>query len=371
LIHGHCHPRIQAAIEKALAKGASFGISCELEYQLCEKITKCVPSVEMLRLVNSGTEACLSAIRLARAYTGRDLIIKFSGHYHGHADSFLVAAGSGVATLGMADSAGVSEKTISMTQVAEFNSVESIQQLFKTFEGQIAGVILELVSGNMGVVAPQLRFVQELRRLCTEQKSVLIFDEVMTGFRLSKAGAQGLYSISPDLNCFGKVIGGGLPVGAYGGKKEIMQCVAPLGPMYQAGTLSGNPLGAAAGLASIELMEEDEKYFFQSLDHSASQWANYLRSHIEFKGYEACVAQVGSMLTVFFCGELPQNFTDAKKSHLERFKTFFWSLMERGVYYPPSQYESCFLSSQHQAHVMEAVAEASIDAIDRAFEKVP
>ncbi len=367
LIHGHAHPRINAAIQKALEKGCSFGISSELEYKLCEKIVRAIPSVEMVRLVNSGTEACLSAIRLARAHTGRDLIVKFNGHYHGHADSFLVAAGSGVATLGMADSAGVTSKTSSMTIVAEFNSVESIQTIFRQYGDQIAGVILEVVAGNMGVVAPELEFLRELRRLCDVHKSVLIFDEVMTCFRLSRAGAQGIYFIEPDLTCLGKVIGAGLPVAAYGGKKSIMEKVAPLGPMYQAGTLSGNPLGAAAGIASLEIIEEDEACFYQGLDQAGSQWANHLQAHIDHKGYAASVAQVGSMLTVFFMSERPKNFSQAKACDTNRFKNFFWALMKRGVYYPPSQFEACFLSSQHFANIMEEVAEASVMAIDEAY----
>jgi len=367
LIHGHSHPRIVQAIQSALEKGTSFGVSSELEYRLCEKIVRAIPSVEMVRLVNSGTEACLSAIRLARAHTGRDLILKFNGHYHGHADSFLVAAGSGVATLGMADSAGVTKETSSQTLVAEFNSVDSIQTLFRTYGDRIAGAILEVVSGNMGVVPPTMEFLRELRHLCTQHGSVLIFDEVMTGFRLSKAGAQGVYMIQPDLTCLGKVIGAGLPVAAYGGRKEIMEKVAPLGPMYQAGTLSGNPLGAAAGLASLELIEEDENSFFQGLDHAASHWANHLRSHIEHKSYPASVAQVGSMVTIFFCSDEPSNYLEAKRSDLQKFKSFFGALFERGVYYPPSQFEACFLSSQHASSVMEQVTEASVEALDEAY----
>jgi len=368
LIHGHSHPRIVQAIRSALEKGSSFGVSCELEYRLCEKIVRSVPSLEMVRLVNSGTEACISAARLARAYTGRSLILKFNGHFHGHGDSFLVAAGSGLATLGMSDSAGVTKETSSQTLVAEFNSIESIQNLFKKHGHEVAGVILEVVSGNMGVVLPEMDFLRELRHLCTQHGSVLIFDEVMTGFRLSMAGAQGIYMIQPDLSCFGKVIGAGLPVAAYGGRKEIMEKVAPVGPMYQSGTLSGNPLGAAAGLAALEIIEEDDNSFFQGLDHSTSHWANAMRSHIEYKSYPVSVAQIGSMMTMFFCPDVPLNFKEAKMADLERFKAFFWGLLERGVYYPPSQFESCFLSSQHVSSVMEQVTEASIEALDEAFE---
>lgn len=367
LIHGHCHPEISQSISRALEKGVSFGISCELEYKLCEKIVRSVPSVEMIRLVSSGTEACLSAVRLARAHTQRSLILKFNGHYHGHADFFLVAAGSGLATMGISDSAGVTPESISSTLVAEFNSTEALEAVFKTYGDQLAGVILEVVSGNMGVVAPQPRFLSRLRELCTQHSTVLIFDEVMTGFRLSKAGAQGLYPVQPDLSCFGKVIGGGLPVGAYGGKREIMEKVAPAGSMYQAGTLSGNPLGAAAGVASLELIERGESEFYQRLDSFASEWANHIQAHIDHRSYPAVISQVGSMVTLFFAEKRPENFSEAKAANLESFKKFFWAMIQRGVYYPPSQFEAAFLSSQHESSIMEQVAEATVESLDEVF----
>lgn len=367
LIHGHRHPEIESAIKQAMEDGVSYGVTSSPEIKLCEKIVEFVESVDLVRLVNSGTEACMSAIRAARAYTGKDLIVKFDGHYHGHADSFLVAAGSGLATLGMSASKGVPQSVSERTIVIPFNNREAVEECFKTHGDQIAGVMMEVVTGNMGVVAPDLQFMQALRSNCDKHNSVLIFDEVMTGFRLSKSGAQGLYGFTPDLSCFGKVIGGGLPVGAYGGKKEIMQIVAPLGPMYQAGTLSGNPLGSAAGLKSLELMEEAGDLFFQSLDAKAFEWKSRLEAHIDHHQYPVCVAQIGSMVTVFFRSELPTCYAEAKECDLDQFSQFFWALMKRGIYYPPSQFEACFLSSQHDSEIIERVAQASCDALDEVF----
>jgi glutamate-1-semialdehyde 2,1-aminomutase len=367
LIHGHNHPAIRSAIEEALLKGTSFGITCEKEVELCELMTKSVPGLEMVRLVNSGTEACMSAVRLARGATGRDIIIKFDGNYHGHADSFLAAAGSGVATLQVAGSAGVTPKTLQDTIVLPFNDVSALERAFANFGKKIAGVILEVVCGNIGVVLPELSFLQNLRRLTTETNSILIFDEVMTGFRLSLSGAQGIYGIKPDLITLGKIIGGGLPVGAYGGRADLMKHIAPLGNVYQAGTLSGNPLGAAAGFASLQLLIKNEKDFYQSLDVAASEWKSQLESHIATKGYEACVVQIGSMLSVFFRKEPPKNYDEVKQSDTKRFNKFFWSLMNRRIYYPPSAFEACFLSSAHTEKIMDEVIEGSIEAMDEAF----
>jgi glutamate-1-semialdehyde 2,1-aminomutase len=369
LIHGHSHPTILEAVREELSRGSSYGITCESEIKLCQKIVEAVPSVEMIRLVNSGTEACMSAIRLARAATGRELIVKFEGHYHGHADPFLVAAGSGLATLGTSSSDGVPEAQVKSTICLPFNSVESLELAFQKYGDRIAAVILEVVSGNMGVILPEMEFLQSLRKLCDQSKSLLIFDEVMTGFRLSLAGAQGIYPIKPDLSCFGKVIGAGFPVAAYGGRRDLMQLVAPLGPMYQAGTLSGNPVGTAAGLASLNLILENPNHFFQNLDSAGSEWKAYLEAHITHKSYPVCVEQTGSMLSLFFRPEIPKNFSEAKDAEIHRFKTFFWSLLEDGVYYPPSAFESCFLSSAHDGVVMEKVAEASVRALDRSFSK--
>ena len=368
LIHGHSRSEIVAAVEKALKSGASFGVTCEIEIALGEAIKSAVSTVELVRLVNSGTEACMSAIRLARGYTGRELIVKFDGHYHGHGDSFLVGAGSGVATLHQSESAGVPQSTVERSLVVPFNDREAIKKLFKDYGSRIAAVILEPVSGNMGCVLPDPEFLRDLRRLTTEHKSLLIFDEVMTGFRLGRSGAQGLYAIDPDLSCFGKVIGGGLPLAAYGGRKEIMSSVSPLGPVYQAGTLSGNPLASAAGLASLQIIEKTERDLFPYLDSISSEWKSALQSHIRLKGYPVSVSQIGSMLSVFFRPEPPRNFAEAKESDLPRFKKFFWSLLRRGVYYPPSQYEACFLSSAHGEELMETVADASLKALDEAYE---
>lgn len=367
LIHGHNHPKVIEFVKNTLDKALSFGVSCEVEYQLCAKVREFVPSVEMIRLVNSGTEACLSAARLARAYTKRDYLVKFDGHYHGHGDSFLVAAGSGLATLGVSSSGGVPESVSEKTIVIPFNNIEVLELCFEKHGSKIAGVMMEVVTGNMGVVLPDMKFLSKLRELCTKHSSVLIFDEVMTGFRLSKAGSQGIYQIQPDLSCFGKVIGGGMPVGAYGGKREIMKTVAPLGPMYQAGTLSGNPVACSAGLATLNLIDEDPNLFYQSLDHIGSEWASRLRSHIQHKSYPVSVEQIGSMLTVFFCPQKPTNFSEAKAADLNAFSRFFRALLERGVYYPPSQFESCFLSVAHSDEVMERVAEASLSALDEVF----
>lgn len=367
LIHGHNHPDILEAIKQTLERGISFGVTSKPEVELCEKIVNTVPSVDLVRLVNSGTEACMSAVRLARGFTHRDLILKFDGNYHGHADSFLVAAGSGLATLGTSASAGVPEKSLKSTVVVPFNSEEALEKAFSEYGDQIAAAIIEPVAGNMGCVPPDFKFLHRLRDLCDENKSLLIFDEVMTGFRLSLTGAQGLYSIDPDLTCFGKVIGAGFPLAAYGGRRQVMEKVAPLGPVYQAGTLSGNPLGSAAGLASLELLTQNPKHFYNRLDSQASQWRDHLRAHIQHKDYPVSVQQVGSMLTIFFRSKPPTNFSEAKECDLERFKKFFWALLERGVYYPPSQFEACFLSSAHDEAVMTKVADASISALDHAF----
>jgi glutamate-1-semialdehyde 2,1-aminomutase len=367
LIHGHNHPRIRESITEALRKGTSFGVTGEREVLLAEKMKSFVPGFDLVRLVNSGTEACMSAIRLARGATKRELILKFDGHYHGHGDSFLVAAGSGVAALHESASAGVPQSTVDSTLVIAFNDRQALAKVFDDFKGRIAGVMLEVVCGNMGCVLPDPEFLRDLRRLTQNDGALLIFDEVMTGFRLSRGGAQEIYGIEPDLSCFGKIMGGGLPVGAYGGRRDIMENVAPLGSVYQAGTLSGNPLGAAAGLASLELIEEEGVLFFQNLDAACSEWRSQLEAHIRSKGYPASVNQMGSMLSVFFCPEAPTNYAEAKKSDLNKFKTFFWSMLEQGVYYPPSQFESCFLSACHTGEVIDRVVEVSLSALDKAY----
>lgn len=369
LIHGHSHSEIEAAIHSATKDGTSFGITSEREIRLGQKMKALLPSADLIRLVNSGTEACMSAIRLARGFTNREIIIKFEGTYHGHGDSFLVAAGSGLTAQSSPDSAGIPSNTLANTVVLPYNDSDALERAFQQFGEKIAGVMLEVVCGNMGVVLPEYDFLSSLRRLCTQYKSVLIFDEVMTGFRLAMGGAQEIYGVSPDLSCYGKIIGGGLPVGAYAGRKEIMEMVAPLGSVYQAGTLSGNPLGAAAGLASLELIERDRKNFYQKLDYYSNEWADALNAHIESKSYPVCITRAGSMFTVFFTPKSPGNFTEAKMCDLERFKRFFWSLLNQGVYYPPSQFEACFLSACHDSNVMGRVIEASCNALDEAYAK--
>ena len=369
LIHGHAHPEIERSISEATRDGTSFGVTSEREIRLGQKMKALLPRADLIRLVNSGTEACMSAIRLARGYTKREVIIKFEGTYHGHGDSFLVAAGSGLTAQPTADSAGIPASTLTNTLVLPFNDVQSLKEVFQRSGDRIAGVMLEVVCGNMGVVLPDFDFLRALRSLCTEHKSVLIFDEVMTGFRLALGGAQEIYAVEPDLSCYGKIIGGGLPVGAYAGKREIMEMVAPLGPVYQAGTLSGNPLGAAAGLASLELIERDRKYFYQKLDSYSHEWADALNAHIESHSYPVCVVRAGSMFTVFFRESAPKNFAQAKTCDLERFKKFFWSLLNQGVYYPPSQFEACFLSAIHDSSVMSRVISASCRALDEAYAK--
>jgi glutamate-1-semialdehyde 2,1-aminomutase len=367
LLHGHNHPRIKGAIEEALAHGTSFGVTCEKEIELAEMITKSVSSCEMVRLVNSGTEACMSAIRLARGATKRKIIVKFDGHYHGHSDSFLIAAGSGAATLHVSGSAGVTKELIKDTLVIPYNNIEELEKVFKDHKDQIAAVVLEVVCGNMGVVLPQPGFLSKLRSLADQSKTLVIFDEVMTGFRLAKEGVESIYGIRPDLICFGKIIGGGMPVGAYGGKKDLMQQVAPLGPVYQAGTLSGNPLAAAAGWASLKVIEEEGSEIYSALDKKGVLWKDELQTYIQMKGYPASVTQMGSMLSVFFREIAPKNFDEAKKADEEAFKRFFWSLMEQGIYYPPSAFESCFLSTAHDDAVMEKVVNSSKRALDDAF----
>jgi glutamate-1-semialdehyde 2,1-aminomutase len=362
LILGHRDERVLQAIESALKNGFSFGITSEPEVLLAEKICSAVPSMEMLRLVSSGTEACMSVIRLARAFTKRRLILKFDGHYHGHADSFLIAAGSGLATLGLEDLKNQHLETI----VIPFNDVEALQACFQKYGELLAGVILEVVTGNMGVVLPDPHFLKELRHLCSKSGSLLIFDEVMTGFRLSWRGAQGIYSIDPDLSCFGKIIGGGMPVGAYGGRRDIMSHIAPLGSVYQAGTLSGNPVACTAGLRTLEIIEAEGNLFYQKLDSMTAQWASELKAHIHHRSLPVSIVQMGSMLSIFFRQKPPRNFQEAKESDIDRFNKFFWALIDRGVYFPPSAFESCFVSIVHD-QVLEPLVEASLSALDEVF----
>lgn len=361
LISGHAHPKVVEAIQQAALKGTSYGAPSPLEIELAQSIMEFMPNLEMLRFVNSGTEATMSALRLARAYTKRDKIIKFDGCYHGHADMLLVQAGSGVATLGLPDSPGVPAQTAAATLVANFNDIESVQALFKQNPDQIAAIIVEPVAGNMGVVPPVPGFLEGLRAITEREGALLIFDEVMTGFRVHKGGAQALYNIRPDLTTLGKVIGGGLPVGAYGGKREIMQMVAPSGPMYQAGTLSGNPLAMSAGVAALSLIR-DEKVWEQ-LEARARQLETGIASAAQKAAVPVHQTRVGTMFTTFFSEIEPRDWNSVKIADKVRFGKFFQKMLENGVYLAPSQFEAGFLSTLHD----ERVIDATIDAAEKAM----
>jgi glutamate-1-semialdehyde 2,1-aminomutase len=361
LITGHAHPKVVEAIQQAALMGTSYGAPSPLEIELAKRVMNFMPNIEMIRFVNSGTEATMSALRLARAYTKREKIIKFDGCYHGHADMLLVQAGSGVATLGLPDSPGVPVAVASDTLVAQFNDLESVEALFKKYPDQIAGLIVEPVAGNMGVVPPQPGFLEGLRKLTAKYGAVLIFDEVMTGFRVHKGGAQTLYNIKPDLTTLGKVIGGGLPVGAYGGKKEIMQMVAPLGPMYQAGTLSGNPLAMSAGIAALDLIW-DEKIWAQ-LEKSASRLEAGISSAAKNAGVPIQQTRVGTMFTTFFSETKPLGWNTVKVADKIRFGKFFQKMLENGVYLAPSQFEAGFVSIMHD----EKIIDETISAVTEAF----
>ena len=345
LILGHAHEEILEAIRKAAEKGTSFGAPTEMEIQIAEKIIELVPSVEMVRLVNSGTEATMSAVRLARGYTGRDNRIKFEGCYHGHGDSFLIKAGSGALTLGEPNSPGVPADFARNTLTADFNNTDSVEQLFNTYSTEIACVIVEPIAGNMGVIPPAKGFLEKLRQLCNQNKSLLILDEVMTGFRVHPGGAQALFNITPDLTTMGKVIGGGLPVAAYGGKKEIMEKISPTGPVYQAGTLSGNPLAVAAGLKTLEIISRPG--YFDQLNRKAVNFFESTKYLIEDMGWPLSLNYVNSMGCLFFKEGGVNNFAEATQSDTNKFAEFFGKLIEKGIYIAPSQFEAMFISSAH------------------------
>lgn len=364
LILGHAHHRVVAAIQDAAARGTSYGAPCPQEVELATLVTELMPNIEMLRFVNSGTEATMSVLRLARAFTGRNKIIKFQGNYHGHADMLLVQAGSGVATLGLPDSPGVPQATTADTLVAPFNDLSAVERMFEEFRGQIAAVIVEPVAGNMGLVPPLSGFLEGLRAVTASDGALLIFDEVMTGFRVHLGGAQTLYNIKPDLTALGKVIGGGLPVGAYGGRRDIMQLVAPLGPMYQAGTLSGNPLAMTAGIETLKTIQQPGAWEQMELAGSKLMEGLVLAAE-EFKIDLTC-SRVGTMFGFFFTKGPVTDWNTAKVADTKRFATFFQAMLEEGVYVAPSQFEAGFLSLAHGADEIGA----TIQALARAFAKL-
>jgi glutamate-1-semialdehyde 2,1-aminomutase len=363
MILGHRHPAVVAAIHKAVERGTSFGAPTDLEITLAEMVIAAVPSVEMVRMVNSGTEAAMSAIRLARGYTGRDLVIKFDGCYHGHADTLLVAAGSGVATLGIPGSPGVPRSTARQTLSLPYNDIDCFSRVMEKQGDRVACVIVEPVAGNMGLVAPVKGFLQALRKLTAKHGALLIFDEVMTGFRVAYGGAQGLYRIQPDLSCFGKIIGGGLPVGAYGGRRKIMSHIAPQGPVYQAGTLSGNPLAMAAGIATLNQLQK--KGFYEKLEKQSARLCAGFAAAASRASLPVQVNHVGSMLGMFFCADPVRSFQDAKKSDLALFSKFYQEMRREGIYIAPSQFEALFLSSAHTAEHIDRTVRAAEKAFER------
>ena len=357
MILGHRHPSVVEAVTSVLKRGTSFGAPTDLEITLAEMVVDAVPSIEMVRMVNSGTEATMSAIRLARGFTGRDTIIKFDGCYHGHADALLVEAGSGVATLSIPGSPGVPKSFVSHTLSLPFNDTDRLVKVMEEQGEKIACIIVEPVAGNMGLVAPKGGFLETLREITEKKGSLLIFDEVMTGFRVAYGGAQALYGISPDITCLGKIIGGGLPVGAYGGRREIMEHMAPQGPVYQAGTLSGNPLAMAAGIATLTQLKSPE--FYDRLDQKSDRLYTGLVAAAEHTGINVTGNRVGSMLGLFFTDREVLNYDDAKTCDLDRFSAYYNGMLEKGIYLAPSQFEALFVSAAHDTeHIDKTIAAA-------------
>jgi glutamate-1-semialdehyde 2,1-aminomutase len=357
MILGHRHPAVIEAIQSVLAQGTSFGAPTRLEVELAQLVVDAVPSVELVRMVNSGTEATMSAIRLARGATGREAIIKFDGCYHGHADSLLVEAGSGVATLGIPGSPGVPASFVNHTLSLPYNDTDAIKEVMQARGDQIAAVIVEPVAGNMGLVPPAAGFLETLREQTTQHGCLLIFDEVMTGFRVAFGGAQVLYGITPDITCFGKIIGGGLPVGAYGGRRDILENIAPRGPVYQAGTLSGNPVAMAAGIATLHQLARDD--FYPSLEEKSARLAAGLEKAAADAGHKVSLSRVGSMLGLFFTPRRVQNFDDAKTSDLKAFTAYYQKMLARGIYLAPSQFEAAFVSAAHTNEQIDATVAAA------------
>lgn len=358
MVLGHAHPAVITAVQDQAAKGLSFGTPTEHEITLAERITTLMPSIEQVRMVNSGTEATMSALRLARGYTGRDLIVKFEGCYHGHADSLLVKAGSGALTFGVPTSPGVPADVAKHTLTLPFNDSEAVEALFAERGAEIAALIVEPVAGNMNCIPPLPGFLETLRQVCNQSGSLLIFDEVMTGFRVALGGAQSLYNVTPDLTCLGKIVGGGMPVGAFGGRKDIMQKLAPIGPVYQAGTLSGNPLAMVAGLETLHLISETG--FYETLTAKTSELLNGLQQRANQANLAFTTTQVGGMFGLFFTPEdTPRHFHQVQACNLDHFQAFFHGMLERGVYLAPSAYEAGFLSAAHSQTDIQATLDAA------------
>lgn len=353
-IVGSAHPAVVGAVKKAADSGLSFGAATNQEVELAERVQKSFPSIEMIRLVSSGTEATMSAVRLARAFTSKDKIVKFDGCYHGHADSFLVKAGSGLATFGVEDSAGITPNVAQNTVVARFNDLESVARCFEENKGQIACVIVEPVAGNMGVIPPEDGFLRGLRKICDEHESLLIFDEIITGFRIARGGAQAIYKVKPDLTCLGKVLGGGMNIAAYGGRSDVMKLISPLGPVYQAGTLSGNPVAVAAGIATLDLLTDK---IYTKLERTSDELEK------GFTRPNSRVQRVGSMLGLFFVNDSSisiRNYDDVKSlCDKERYSRFFNLMLERGIYLPPSHFETIFVSAAHSESDIESTTETA------------
>ena len=363
-ICGHAHPEVTTALQEAIEKGTSFGAPCVLENKLAEMVIDAVPSVEMVRFVNSGTEACMSAVRLARGFTGKEKIIKFARCYHGHSDSFLIQAGSGAVTFGSPNSPGVTQGTAKDTLLANYNDIEGVKTLIEANIGEIACIILEPVAGNMGCILPQDNFLQKLRTLCDEHNILLVFDEVMTGFRLAKGGVQELYNVKADIVTFGKVIGGGLPIGAYGGKKELMEQVAPSGPVYQAGTLSGNPIAVTAGIETLKLLTGES---YNILEENSQYLSIGVQKIIDENEYPLWQERVGSMFSLYFHNGPILNTKDVANCDFEAFNSFFHGLLNKGVFIAPSQYETGFISLAHSKSVLDATIEKIAVTLEELF----
>jgi glutamate-1-semialdehyde 2,1-aminomutase len=361
MIVGHVHPEVLAAVQQALSSGFSFGAPTEAEIEIAEAICRLLPAVEQVRMVSSGTEATMSALRLARGYTGRSRIVKFEGCYHGHADSLLVKAGSGLLTFGNPTSAGVPPEVAQFTTVLEYNNIEALTEVFSALGDEIAAVIVEPIAGNMNLIRATPEFLQAMRELCTRHGAVLIFDEVMSGFRVALGGAQALYGIRPDLTCLGKVIGGGMPAAAFGGRRDIMAHLAPLGGVYQAGTLSGNPVAVAAGLATLRLIQAPG--FFDTLGARTAQLAQGLTQAAAQAGVPFSADSVGGMFGLYFSATVPRSFAEVSRCDIPRFNAFFHAMLERGVYFAPSAYEAGFVSSAHG----EAELSQTLQAAQQAF----